>query len=650
MSPSSRPSVPATEAARARRARAAALAEEAHDVPCVWVLDEDGPGAVVDWPAGAEALYGVPPRAAVGRARRLLLDSTPTQGTWADVAAALRTHGRWEGELAHTTPHGHTLLTETRCVRAPDLAGDATTTGGVWPPLVVEIARDVTAGRVAEGERERLIDALERERAQLAEFALHADAARAEADAARRDAEAASQAKSAFLATMSHELRTPLNAVLGYAELLELGLAGPVAEAQRQYLDRITASGRHLLGLITDVLDLSRIEAGEMTVARQPHAAHDAVREAAALVRPHAVARGVVLDEPEPNGPAHTYLGDQRRVQQILTNLLANAVKFTEPGGHVGVRCGLTREGPPDGGGEARGGGRGAWVTLTVRDTGIGIPEEQLELVFARFHQVEPAGAGPYRRTQGGTGLGLAISRELSRLMGGDLTVESVAGRGSAFTLWLPAAVPAVRPAEPPAREPKGGASVGSLLAEGTSGIIAAWVERLRTDPIVAGGRTAARAELEDHIPSYLADIAQQFVIFDDPHAARGRVSLVRDGTAVRTLLARQHGRQRARLGWGEPALAREWAMLREEMERVLAAGLSDVPPGTVDDARALAWAWLAAGARESADALRAAYAEDSAPPGVSSTGAGSTGAESAGAEPTNAATVGAASSKAPAA
>lgn len=728
MSPQSiRFPIVAAEGPRARRARAGALAEEGYDVPCVWVLGDDGPGPIVDWPAPAEALYGVPARAALGQSRRTLLASVPAAGTWADVDSALRRTGRWEGELLHTTPDGRALLTASRLVRAPDPAAAA---GPDAPPpasptLVVEIARDVTAQRVAEealraserrlaavvesaldaivtadatghivlfnaaaeqmfgvrasdalgtpvarflpddaeagdagfprsvvarradgrsfpaeaagsrvdtpdgplrtvivrdvtarvqaeAERDRLIDVLEQERAQLAAFALRAEAARHEADAARREAEAASRAKTAFLATMSHELRTPLNAVLGYAELLDLGLAGPVSEAHRQYLGRIVASGQHLLALITDVLDLSTIETGAMAVAREPHDAHDALRTAVALARPAAASRGLAItgvDDAfggEAGTPGPVYLGDDRRVQQILGNLLANAVKFTPPGGTLAVDTGLRREGPP--GRAAR--GRGAWVTLLVRDTGVGILPEHQELVFARFQQVDHAAAGPYRRTQGGTGLGLALSRELARLMGGDLTVESAPGAGSTFTLWLPAAVPATRTGAAQPRTDRPVSAVGRLLADAVPGVITAWAERLAADPLVPNAHALGRAEVEDHMPSYLADLAQQFVILDDPAAARERVAMVRDGTIVRALLARQHGRQRARLGWTEAALAREFALLGEEIERVLAGRLHDVPAGTVDDARALARAWLAGGARESAEALRAAHAE----------------------------------------
>jgi hypothetical protein len=338
-----------------------------------------------------------------------------------------------------------------------------------------------------------------------------------------------------------------------------------------------------------------------MTVARHPHPAHDAARAAVAAVRPAAEARGITLveaDDPDAPQPA-VYVGDDRRVEQILSNLLTNAVKFSLPGGEVRVTTTLRRD-PPPGGAD----GRGTWVAICVRDRGIGIPPDQHELVFTRFHQVEHA-AGPYRRTQGGTGLGLALSRDLARLMGGELTMESAPGRGSAFTLWLPAAVPAVRGVAE--RAPAPTMAVGALLAEAVPSVVAAWAERLSDDPLLPNARALGRAEMEDHMPSYLADLAQQFVIIDDPRAARERSAMLRDGSRVRELLARQHGQQRARLGWTEAALAREFAILGEELERALAGRLRDVPPGTVDDARALARAWLAAGARDSAEALREA-------------------------------------------
>jgi signal transduction histidine kinase len=248
---------------------------------------------------------------------------------------------------------------------------------------------------------------------------------------ARHTAERASNVKSQFLATMSHEIRTPINAIIGYTELLDLGIGGALSEEQRTQLARIRASGRHLVGLIDDVLDLAKVEAGQMAVSRAPAVAAVAVDTALSLVRPQAAAKAIQLATTCEGDRLAAYLGDQARVQQILINLLSNAVKFTPSHGHVSVRCGTTEAGPPH-----EPPVQGArWTFFTVEDTGIGIAREKLESIFQPFTQVESG----YTRTHGGTGLGLTISRRLARLMGGDLTVESREGEGSRFTLLLPA-------------------------------------------------------------------------------------------------------------------------------------------------------------------------------------------------------------------
>jgi signal transduction histidine kinase len=262
--------------------------------------------------------------------------------------------------------------------------------------------RDIGQRKAAEAERERLL---------------------ADAEAARREAEAANRAKSEFLAVMSHELRTPLNAIGGYAELIELGIRGPVTAQQREDLARIQKSQRHLLGLINGVLNYSRAEAGAVhyEVGDVPLDAVLATCET--LIAPQARAKDITLRFAACQEP-HAARGDREKVQQIVVNLLSNAVKFTAPGGEVTLACG--RDGRP--GGEAN-------VVVTVTDTGRGIAADALERIFEPFVQVDTR----LTRTDEGMGLGLAISRDLARGMGGDLTAESTLGVGSTFTLTLPA-------------------------------------------------------------------------------------------------------------------------------------------------------------------------------------------------------------------
>jgi PAS domain S-box-containing protein len=236
---------------------------------------------------------------------------------------------------------------------------------------------------------------------------------------ARDEAEAANRAKSDFLAVMSHELRTPLNAIGGYAELVELGVRGPVNEAQRQDLHRIQQSQRHLLRLINEVLSYARMEAGAVTYEVADVSVAERVGAAEAMVLPQASARGITLEKcvcpPELVGRA-----DAERLQQILLNLLSNAVKFTPSGGRIGIRVEPA----------------GSDIAIRVWDTGVGIAPEKLQTVFEPFVQV---GRG-LNNPMDGVGLGLAISRDLARGMGGDLRAESTVGAGSVFTLLVPRA------------------------------------------------------------------------------------------------------------------------------------------------------------------------------------------------------------------
>jgi PAS domain S-box-containing protein len=237
-------------------------------------------------------------------------------------------------------------------------------------------------------------------------------------DNARLYAEAihANAAKGEFLAVMSHELRTPLNAIIGYADLLDAGVAGDLNDAQREQLSRIRIGSKHLLRLIEEVLLFSRLEAGREEVHREALDLGGLAREAAALVEPLAREKGLDFRVDVPAQPVPV-VTDGGKVHQIVLNLLSNAVKFTDEG-EVGVTL------------HAHDG----HAVLQVRDTGIGIAPENLERIWDAFSQVEQA---PTRRV-GGTGLGLSVTRNLARLLGGDVVVDSAPGRGSAFTLRLP--------------------------------------------------------------------------------------------------------------------------------------------------------------------------------------------------------------------
>jgi signal transduction histidine kinase len=249
---------------------------------------------------------------------------------------------------------------------------------------------------------------------------------------------AENRAKGAFLAAMSHELRTPLQAIIAYTDLLDMEIAGPLNETQRTQLGRIRVSSKHLLGLATEVLDLSRLDVGGLPVRPAAHGLGVTAGEALLLVAPQADAKGLTLTSAISGSAAELcYWGDEGRVRQILVNLLANAVKFTPGGGRVTVSAGATQQAPPD----AHLGALGPWVYIRVEDNGQGIPADQLGTIFEPYEQLGNESAG-------GAGLGLAISQRLARLMGGDLTATSVAGVGTSFFLWLENS--ATRPATPP--------------------------------------------------------------------------------------------------------------------------------------------------------------------------------------------------------
>jgi signal transduction histidine kinase len=353
------------------------------DMPalCNLVGNGDGIGAVLI----AEEALG--PRAAA-----MLLDVLGGQAPWSDVPVVVLTG---EGELSRAIPRA-----------LEELASHANVTLLERP---VRVATVVTVLRSALRARRRQYDV----RSHLVERKQILERERA----ARHQAEEANHAKSEFLAMMSHELRTPLNAIGGYAQLLEMGVRGPVTPEQREDLERIERSQRHLLGLINDVLNFAKLEAGRVQFVIDRVPMHDILLGVEALVLPQLRAKGLRYADAGDCGDIAVH-ADEEKTRQVLINLLSNAIKFTPAGGEVRLECAVDDE----------------WIHTTVSDSGVGIPADRLDAIFEPFVQVDRG----LTSRQEGTGLGLAISRDLARHMGGDLTATSTAGVGSSFTLTLP--------------------------------------------------------------------------------------------------------------------------------------------------------------------------------------------------------------------
>ena len=241
-----------------------------------------------------------------------------------------------------------------------------------------------------------------------------------EAEDAREKADEANRAKGQFLAAMSHELRTPLNAIGGYADLISMGLSGPITEQQREQLERIKRSQEHLLGIINDILNFSRIEAGQLVYTIDAVPMFEVLESVTAMMMPQVLKKGLELVPGE--CPGVYACGDRAKIEQIMINLLSNAVKFTNEGGEIRLSCEIRNE----------------EVEVKVVDTGTGIPKDKLEAIFEPFVQVGRS----LSTSREGTGLGLAISRDLARAMDGDIRAKSTVDVGSEFTLTLPVAHP----------------------------------------------------------------------------------------------------------------------------------------------------------------------------------------------------------------
>ena len=285
------------------------------------------------------------------------------------------------------------------------------------PMLGGDVARGIVLFRRTPGEFEERVVTLMRTLADQSKVAIANAHLFREIEEKSRLLEVANQHKSEFLASMSHELRTPLNAIIGFSEVLLQRMFGELNVKQDEYLQDVLSSGRHLLSLINDILDLSKVEAGRMDLELAPFHLPQAIQDTLTLVRERAARHGIDLSV-EMDGRLGEFVADERKIKQVMLNLLSNAVKFTPEGGRVDVRAI-----PTDGA-----------VEISVTDTGIGIAPENQELIFEEFRQV----GGDYAHKREGTGLGLTLARKLVELHGGRIWVKSQVGQGSTFTFSVP--------------------------------------------------------------------------------------------------------------------------------------------------------------------------------------------------------------------
>jgi PAS domain S-box-containing protein len=395
----------------------------------------DPTGRVATWNEGAERIKGYRAKEIIGRhfSQFYSEEDKASRKPERELEIATRT-GKYEEEGWRVRRNGETFLASVLITaihnKSGELVGFAKVTRDLTERRAAEeralddarrLAAEEAARHAAETREQELRDLAEQLRAQAQDLAVsmrEAEEARIEASESLARADDANRAKTQFLAAMSHELRTPLNAIGGYTDLLTMGLSGPVTPQQMEQLGRIRRSQEHLLGIINDILNFSRLDAGQVTYNIAPVKISDVVEAVTQMIMPQMRTKGLQLDDSACRTSAIA-LADRSKVDQVVLNLVSNAVKFTPSGGKITMSCET----------------RGKRVLLTVLDTGSGIPEDKLDAIFEPFVQV-----GRTLTNRGeGAGLGLAISRDLARGMGGDITVDSREGVGSEFKLILPA-------------------------------------------------------------------------------------------------------------------------------------------------------------------------------------------------------------------
>ncbi len=438
--------------------RQAQLIESSHDA----IIVRESGGRILQWNAGAQEIYGWSAAEAVGQISHTLFE-TEFPVSLGEVEAELHRSGQWAGELRHTRRDGTRITIETRHILAP---GTETR-----PGAILEINRDITLRKQAE----EAVGALNTKLA----------ATNKELELRNREVERANRLKSEFLASMSHELRTPLNAIIGFSDLLAEQIAGALSAKQQRFVGHIQQGARHLLALINDILDLSKVEAGRLELDCETAAVAVVLADVLVSIRPAAAAKNIVVHSSI--GPDVTVFADRIRFKQILFNLLSNAVKFTPDGGKIWVQA-VERRGR---------------LTVSVSDTGFGIPFEEQEAIFDAFHQVGATTKG----IKEGTGLGLAITKRLVEEHGGRIWVESEPGKGARLSFTIPAGR-----AEPDSSETNGApAAIGPARAHplvlvvddepAARELLASWLEPEGYQLITAGSSAEALAKAAEHAP-----------------------------------------------------------------------------------------------------------------------------------------------------
>jgi len=385
----------------------------------IFVLDATG--HVVSWNPGAQRIKGYTASEIIGQHFSIFYppEDLANEKPAMELRVASSHVGRFEDEGWRVRKDGTRFWANVviTALRAPDgeLVGFAKVTRDLTERLIAQRRAVEDARRLAMEEASR--EAAEIRARELSGLLDRLRVQAEEIERRRLEAEAANRTKSEFLAAMSHELRTPLNAIAGYAELLMLGVRGVVSEAQKADLSRIQRSQQYLLSLINDILNFSRLEAGQVIYKLEPVSLANVIDNVVAMTAPQTAAKSLEF-QGGTCAPELVARADASKLEQILVNLLSNAVKFTPPGGHVTIRCGAD----------------GDRVLVHVDDTGPGIPADRHAAIFEPFVQLDRTLQNPRE----GVGLGLAISRDLARGMGGELSVASTVGRGSTFTLSLP--------------------------------------------------------------------------------------------------------------------------------------------------------------------------------------------------------------------